>query len=185
MNNQGRSATLTFRKQVAEADYRLSRENLIASVRLEPSGARWVGVGWSISMSISEQDVSRLSELIEEGYRVGDSPEQTFRRIARELPHLSESDVTEFVFTQIDEKKRIEAAKLDMHLEAVSQLAEIIVETERLAGTTVTNLDTALPILVSRVQQGDKEAVKLIEKYNRAALLMSMVGDIPGVVRNS
>jgi hypothetical protein len=175
MNNQGRSATLTFRKQVAEADYRLSRENLIASVRLEPSGARWVGVGWSISMSISEQD----------GYRVGDSPEQTFRRIARELPHLSESDVTEFVFTQIDEKKRIEAAKLDMHLEAVSQLAEIIVETERLAGTTVTNLDTALPILVSRVQQGDKEAVKLIEKYNRAALLMSMVGDIPGVVRNS
>ena len=61
--------------------------------------------------------------------------------------------------------------------EAAEQIGDIILETERLSGTAVPNLETALPILADRAAKGDQQAANLLEKFKQAALVMQLDSD--------
>jgi vacuolar-type H+-ATPase subunit D/Vma8 len=123
-----------------------------------------------------ERGIARVIELIEEGSQAQDSIKETIRRIGREFPHLTTEDFAEVARVH-HETKIMEAAELTADAEASKQMVEIIMETERISGTAVPNLETALPILADRAAQGDQQAADLIEKFNQAALVMSLVRD--------
>jgi hypothetical protein len=92
------------------------------------------------------------------------------------LPHVTAREIAE-VAAALAETKRMKGAKIIASAEAAEQMGRIIRETERLAGTAVPNLETALPILADRAAQGDQQAVDLIHKYNRAALVLQLDRD--------
>jgi hypothetical protein len=124
---------------------------------------------------MTKEEVARVEKLIEEADRRDSIPE-VIRRIMRELPHLTARDIAEVASVQA-ETLRMKGAEVMASAEAAEQIGDIILETERLSGTVVPDLETALPILADRAAQGDQQAANLLEKFKQAALVLQLDSD--------
>jgi hypothetical protein len=122
---------------------------------------------------VTREEVARVEKLIDEADRSQDWIPDLIRRIMRELPHLTARDIAEVARVQA-ETLRMKGAEIMASGEAAEQIGDIILETERLSGTAVPNLETALAILADRAAKGDQQAANLLEKFKRAALVMQL-----------
>jgi hypothetical protein len=124
---------------------------------------------------MTREEVARVEKLIQEADPQDSIPEK-IRRIMRELPHLTARDIAEVARVQA-ETLRMKGAEIMASGEAADQIGDIILETERLSGTPVPDLETALPILADRAAKGDQHAANILEKFKQAALVMQLDND--------
>ena len=125
---------------------------------------------------MTPQEASRVVQLLEQAYRAQDSFEDTVRRIAEEIPHLTPKDIQQVAAVHAEEM-RMEAAEYAAAAAAANQIAEIIRETERISGNSALTTETAFQILADRAGLGDKRATELLEKFGEAALVAGLGRD--------
>jgi hypothetical protein len=118
-------------------------------------------------MKPSSEDVARARELMDEGVKAGRPVAEIARRLAAELPHLTEKDFAQIAGVDAEEL-RMEAAELNAAADGAKQMAEILAE------TGAPNLGVALPLLCERSAAGDRRAAELLRKFERTVSLLDM-----------
>jgi hypothetical protein len=125
---------------------------------------------------MTREEVARVEKLIAEADLSRESIPDVIRRMVGELPHLTTEDFEEVIGVRA-EMMRMEAAEQFAIAEGEKQIAEIILEAERISGTADLTTGMAVQILAGRAAQGDKQAANLLEKFNQAALVLQLDSD--------
>jgi len=126
----------------------------------------WLVTAREPNMTVSNKDVARIKELLEEASRTEGSIADKARRIMQEMPHLTAEDIAKVA--QVDgEEKRMEAAELGADAAASNRISEILREAE------ACNILDALEKLGNRAKEGDEPARELQQRLHEA---MRIVG---------
>ena len=121
----------------------------------------------------TRREVQRISELVDQGFAAGGRKEDIFRRITKEMPHLTAADIIQVARYRFEEL-RLDASVQLAQAQAAQRFAEIIEETQQLSGRPHLNTGEALLYLSDRAEKSDERASKLLGDFSEAALIVGL-----------
>ena len=110
---------------------------------------------------MTPQDAKRIREMLDQAYAAGDSIEDTLRRIAKEMPHITSNDISEVANTR--------ASVLAAKAKASEEIANIRLEAEQMSGRPGLTQAETFQVLRLHADQGDARARELLLNFSRAA----------------
>jgi hypothetical protein len=125
---------------------------------------------------MTREEVARVNKLLNEVDLSRDSVDDVIRRIVGELPHLTTEDIAEVIGVRA-ETMRMENAEQFASAEGEKQIAEIILEAERMSEMEDLTVGMAVQILADRAAQGDGQAADLLDKFDQAARLVGLTSE--------
>ena len=121
----------------------------------------------------TQKDIQRMIELIDQGSAAGDPAEDIVRRIVRQMPHVTADDIAQVALVRAEELE-LDAGVQMAQAEASLQIANIIRETQQREGNAQLNTEEARFLVLMRAQDGDKRAAELLDKLNKALLVVDL-----------
>ena len=82
----------------------------------------------------TRREVQRIAELVDLGFAAGDRKEDIFRRITKEMPHLTAADIIQVARVRSEELRLDASVQSAVPAQAAQRFAEIIKETQQLSG---------------------------------------------------
>jgi hypothetical protein len=117
---------------------------------------------------MTPQESKRIGELLDQAYAGGDSMEETLRRIANEMPHITSDHISEVASVRAEEAE-LDASVLAAKTKASEEMANIILEAERISGRPGLTSAETFQVLRLHADQGDARARELLVEFSRAA----------------
>jgi hypothetical protein len=122
---------------------------------------------------MTPQDAKRIREMLDQAYAAGDSIEDTLRRIAKEMPHITSNDISEVANTRA-EKSELDASVLAAKAKASEEIANILLEAEQMSGRPGLTQAETFQVLRLHADQGDARARELLVDLSRAAGMVDL-----------